>query len=72
MATVAEIEKRIEQLKNQKQALLAKEKQKERKERTHKLIQIGALVEKYLNVQTVEEADKLLKKIATEISPTEK
>lgn len=47
MATLEDIEKRIAQLQAQKKAIIAKNKQKERKERNHRLIQVGALVEKY-------------------------
>lgn len=39
------IEEKINQLKAQKQALIAKEKEKERKARTRRLIQIGAIIE---------------------------
>lgn len=47
MTSVSEIDKKIEHLKAQKKALIAKVKDKERKERTRRLIQIGAIVEKY-------------------------
>lgn len=49
---IDEIEKRIEQLKAQKQAILSREKQKERKERTKRLIEIGAIIEKGLQVDS--------------------
>lgn len=49
-----QIEKKIEQLKAQKQALIAREKEKERKERTRRLIQIGATIESRLNLNLQE------------------
>jgi len=64
MATIDDIDKKIQQLKNQKQVLLTKERQKERKERTHRLIQVGAIFEKYLNITTVEQAEEIAKRIA--------
>lgn len=42
-----QLEEKIKQLQNQKKAILMKEKEKERKARTKRLIQIGALFEKY-------------------------
>lgn len=56
------IEKKIAQLKAQKQAIVAREKEKERKARTRRLIQIGALAEKYLDIHTPEEMEAWLKK----------
>ena len=47
---LADIDKKLEQLKVQKQSLMAREKEKERKERTHRLIQIGAEIESRLNL----------------------
>ena len=47
MAKLEDIEKRIAQLQAQKKAIISKAKAKERKERNHRLIQVGALVEKY-------------------------
>lgn len=64
-----ELEKKMEQLKNRKKTLLAKQKQEERKARTHRLIQLGALSEKYFDCANIEpeEFEKLLKQIvATE------
>ena len=51
------IEEKINQLKAQKQALLAKEKEKERKARTRRLIQIGAIIES-MGIDDVELAAK--------------
>ena len=42
---IDKIEQKINQLKAQKQAILAREKEKERKARTRRLIQIGAIIE---------------------------
>ena len=42
---IAELDKKIEQIKAQKKAILQREKQAERKARTKRLIQIGAEVE---------------------------
>lgn len=40
-----DIEEKIKQLKSQKQAIINKEKEKERKARTKRLIQIGAIID---------------------------
>lgn len=55
---VEHIEKKIQQLKAQKQAIIAREKEKKRKERTRRLIQIGALIESRLNLN-LEEVEKM-------------
>lgn len=47
---IEQLEKKIEQLKAQKQAIIAREKEKERKERTRRLIQIGAVIESRLTL----------------------
>jgi hypothetical protein len=44
--------KKIDQLKAQKQAILNREKEQERKERTKRLIEIGAIFEKGLKSDT--------------------
>lgn len=54
---IDKIEQKINQLKAQKQALLAREKEKERKARTRRLIQIGAIIEN-MGIDTVDLADK--------------
>lgn len=51
------IDEKMAQLKAQKQAILSREKAKERKERTRRLIQIGAIMEKYLKLDSVEKAE---------------
>ena len=40
-----DIEEKIKQLKAQKQAIINKEKEKERKSRTRRLIEIGAIID---------------------------
>lgn len=44
---IADIDKKIEQMKAQKRALQNRAKAQERKERNHRLIQIGVMVESY-------------------------
>lgn len=58
---IEKLEEKISKLKAQKQALVAREKEKARKERTRRLIQIGALFESYTGVSSLEEAEKWLK-----------
>ena len=58
---IEKLEEKISKLKAQKQALVAREKEKARKERTRRLIQIGALFESYVGVCSVEEAEEWLK-----------
>ncbi len=69
-----EIDKQIEQLKNLKKQNAEREKAQERKDRTHRLIQIGAEFEKYFKTSTIEQAEELIKKLAEkyaqENSPT--
>lgn len=57
---IAELDKKMQQLQAKKQLLAAQVKTKERKERTRKLIQIGALFEKVFDVHTLEEAERLM------------
>jgi predicted metalloendopeptidase len=60
-----ELEKRMEQLKAQRKAIVARESKKARAERTRRLIQNGALAEKYLDRENIEPAEfeNLLKKL---------
>lgn len=62
---IEKIEQKIEQLKNQKKAIVQREKEKERKARTRRLIQNGALVEKYFDCENIspEDLDTLLQEI---------
>lgn len=54
---IDKLELKINQLKAQKQAILAREKEKERKARTRRLIQIGAIIET-MGIDNIELADK--------------
>lgn len=54
---IDKLELKINQLKAQKQAILAREKEKERKARTRRLIQIGAIIES-MGIDNIELADK--------------
>lgn len=48
------IDERMSQLKAQRQAILNREKEKERKDRTRRLIQNGALAEQYLQCNSMD------------------
>ncbi|MEB8615820.1 DUF3847 domain-containing protein [Bacillus cereus] len=61
-----EVEQKIEQLRAQKQQLETRVKEKERKERTRRLIQIGAVFEKWWDVQTPDEAEWMIKAMKTD------
>ena len=52
-----DIEEKIKQLKAQKQAILNKEKEKERKARTKRLIEIGAIIDS-IGVNSVDLANE--------------
>ena len=54
---IDKLEEKIKQLKAQKQALIYREKEKERKARTRRLIQIGAIIDS-MGIDDVELADK--------------
>jgi hypothetical protein len=60
---LAELNKKMEQLKAQKQRVQALLNQKERKERTRRLIQMGAIFEKYFNLQSLEDAEIMAKQL---------
>ena len=45
-----ELEEKMEQMKVQKQQVESRLKEKERKERTRRLIQVGAIFEKYFDI----------------------
>jgi len=51
--------------KNRLQLEIKREKEKERKQRTRRLIQKGALLEKYLNIEdlSIDETEFFLKKV---------
>lgn len=60
-----EIDTKMKQLAAQKQSIIKREQEKDRRERTRRLIQNGALAEKYLNSEntTPEEFENLLKQL---------
>ncbi|WP_451541594.1 hypothetical protein, partial [Streptomyces sp. NPDC003631] len=49
----------MEQIKAKKQQVASRIQQKERKERTRRLIQVGAIFEKYFDIVGEEEAEKV-------------
>ena len=49
------IEDQMAKLKAQKQAILNRDRVQERKARTHRLVQAGAVIEKYFGIMTIEE-----------------
>ena len=59
------LQSKISELKTREQTIITRDKQRQRKERTRRLIQIGALAEKYLNCPDMEPAEfeKLLKRL---------
>lgn len=61
--------KQLQQQLNQEKLQLQKEKQRARKERTHRLIQKGALLEKYFDLYetSVEDTEIFLKKLSNEV-----
>ena len=61
------IQEKISQLKTREQAILAKDKNRRRKERTRRLIQNGALAEKYLHCEDMESQtfEGVLKKLVS-------
>lgn len=56
------IKQKMEQMKAQQQAIIARDKKRQQKERTRRLIQKGELAEKYLRCENLsaEEFEKLL------------
>ena len=54
---IARLTARIEQLKQQKQAISNREKNMQRRQRTRRLIENGALAEKYLSAEGASPAD---------------
>lgn len=61
--------KQLQQQLNQEKLQLQKEKQRARKERTHRLIQKGALLEKYFDLYetSIEDTEIFLKKLSNEV-----
>ena len=64
------LNEKVEQLKAQKRAVDARSKTQQRKDRTRRLIQHGALAEKYLNCEgaDTETFEKTLKEIVRTVS----
>lgn len=54
-----ELEEKIAQIKAQKQQLASRIQTKERKERTRRLIQVGAIFEKYFDIVGEDQAEKV-------------
>ncbi|WP_411335133.1 hypothetical protein ACK1LH_21055 (plasmid) [Metabacillus indicus] len=54
-----ELENQMEKIKARKQQLENRLKEKERKERTKRLIEVGAIFEKHFQIESKEEAEKL-------------
>ncbi|MEH7430240.1 hypothetical protein V7151_27105 [Priestia megaterium] len=54
-----ELELKMEQIKARKQQVEARLKEKERKARTKRLIEVGAIFEKYFEIEGQEEAEKI-------------
>jgi len=54
---LAKLDEKMEQMKAQKQDILSKEKKRQRNERTRRLIEIGALSEKYFGMKDIEPKD---------------
>jgi len=59
------LQSKISELKTREQTIITRDKQRQRKERTRRLIQIGALAEKYFQCPDMEPAEfeKLLKRL---------
>jgi hypothetical protein len=54
-----ELEDKMEQIKARKQQVESRIQQKERKERTRRLIQVGAIFEKYFDIVGEDQAEKV-------------
>lgn len=69
---IAELDKKMLQIKAQKRQLQARAKADERKKRTHRLIQIGAEVEKYCGeITDLESFSKYVSQYSAAISNTQ-
>lgn len=70
---IAELDKKLDNIKAQKRALVARANAEERKNRKHRLIQIGAEVEKYCGTITdIEAWAKYVEHYAGAIKQTQK
>lgn len=54
-----ELDEQMEKMKARRQQLESRLKEKERKERTKRLIEVGAIFEKYFDIKGQEEAEKI-------------
>lgn len=63
-----ELEQKMEQIKARKQQVEARLKEKERKARTKRLIEVGAIFEKYFEIEGQEEAEKIAKSLQAYVS----
>lgn len=70
---IAELDRKMEQIKAQKKAILQREKEAERKARTKRLISIGAEVERYAKceIKDLESFKKYLERYAYAIAKTQ-
>lgn len=71
LVTVAEIDIRIQQLENQKKSFIAKnnftESKKQRNLRFKRLVEKGALVEKYLGMIEKDDLEKILNSLKNKV-----
>ncbi|GAA5661390.1 hypothetical protein ABEV12_09910 [Geobacillus stearothermophilus] len=67
---ISDLQKRIEQLEERKRQILRLAKERERKKRAYRLIQTGALAEKYFELEhlTIPEREELFKIFANYIN----
>lgn len=63
-----ELELKMEQIKARKQQVEARLKEKERKARTKRLIEVGAIFEKYFEIEGPEEAEKIASSLQAYVS----
>jgi len=54
---LAKIDEKMKQMKAQRQDIIAKDKKRQRQERTRRLIQIGAITEKYFDIKDIQPKD---------------
>lgn len=63
-----ELEQKMEKIKARKQQVEARLKEKERKARTKRLIEVGAIFEKYFEIEGQEEAEKIAQSLQAYVS----
>jgi hypothetical protein len=70
---LAELDEKMNQIKAQKRALQNRAKAEERKKRTHRLIEVGGVVEKYVGeITDLIAFDKYIQQYANAIKSTQK